>query len=163
MQAHCPFHHALIMRAGVGSERSTVVSSCVELDQHPKIRVMLVNHNESFLRVAADFLGRSRDLAVVGLFSRTEEVLSTLVDLRPQVILLDLDVPAHAGLEAVRRLRDALPHTGIITLSLSSASAYRKAALAAGADALVNKSDLTSGLLPAIRQAVRRRCTLATA
>jgi DNA-binding NarL/FixJ family response regulator len=120
---------------------------------------MLVNHNEPFLRVAADFLRRCADLALVGLVKRTEEVLPRAGVLRPQVILLDLDMPAHAGLDAVPRLRSALPNTGIITLTLSSASAYRQAALAAGADDLVTKSELTSSLLPAIQQAARRRCS----
>ena len=95
-----------------------MVSSCVGIDHRPKIRVILVNHNESFLRVTADLLQRCQDLAVVGQFGRTEEVLPALVDLQPQVILLDLDMPAHSGLEAALRLRDALPHAGIKLLFL---------------------------------------------
>lgn len=133
------------------------MSNSTETNDCAKIRVMLVNHNESFLRVAADFLRRCPDMVVVGVVSQTEEVLFRAQDLRPQVILLDLDIPEHAGLAAVPRLRDALPNAGIITLTLLPASAYRQAALAAGADDLVTKSELTSSLMPAIQRAVRLR------
>lgn len=128
-----------------------------ETNHDARIRVLLVNRNESYLHVAADFLHRCDELVVVGQVSQTEEALSRAQNLRPRVILWDLDMPGNAGLKAVPLLRHALPDTCIIALTLSMASAYRQAALAAGADDLVSKSALTSDLMPAIRRAVGRR------
>ena len=70
-------------------------------------------------------------------------------DLQPWVILIGLDRP---GLETTSRLRKMLPGVGIIALSLLEGNAYRQAALAAGADDLVRKTELITDLLPAIRR-----------
>ena len=76
-----------------------------------------------------------------------DEALIQVQDLRPRVILIGLDRP---GLDAISRLRKVLPGAGIIALSLLNDDAYRQAALAAGADDVVRKAELTTELLPAI-------------
>jgi CheY-like chemotaxis protein len=68
------------------------------------------------------------------------------------VILIGLDMP---GLEILPRLRNMLPDAGIIALTLLNDNAYRQAALAAGADDVVRKAELTTELLPAIRRVTR--------
>ena len=75
-------------------------------------------------------------------------------DLQPQVILFGLDRP---GLETISRLRDALPGVGIIAMTLLEGTAYRQAALAAGADDLVRKAELVTDLLPAIRRVTQAK------
>ncbi len=114
----------------------------------PKIRVLLVDDNEAFRRVATDFLQRQYELTVVGAI-RGEEALTQAQDLQPQVILIGLDRP---GLETISRLRKVLPSVGIIALTLLNDNAYRQVALAAGADDLVHKAELATDLLPAIRR-----------
>jgi DNA-binding NarL/FixJ family response regulator len=114
-----------------------------------KIRVLVVDDNEAFLRVATDFLRRHDELTVVGAICGSEEALAQVQDLGPQVILIGLDKP---GLETISRLRKVLPDVGIIALTLLEGNAYRQAALAAGADELVRKAELTTELLPAIRR-----------
>ncbi len=59
------------------------------------------------------------------------------------------------GLETIPCLRNILPGVGIIALTLLEGNAYRQAALAAGADDLAPKAELTSDLLPAIRWVTR--------
>ena len=116
---------------------------------HFKIRVLLLDDNQAFLRVANTFLRRQHELTVVGATCGVEEALIRVQDLQPQVILIGLDRP---GLEAISRLRKALPGAGIIALSLLEGNTYREAALAAGADDLIRKEELTTELLPAIRR-----------
>jgi DNA-binding NarL/FixJ family response regulator len=113
------------------------------------LRVLLVDDNEAFRRVATDFLQRQRELIVVGAMRGGEGVLAQAQDLGPQVILIGLDRP---GLEIISHLRKVLPGVGIIALTLLEGDAYRQAALAAGADDLVRKAELTTDLLPAIRR-----------
>jgi two-component system NarL family response regulator len=120
-----------------------------DLRDSPKIRVLVVDDNEAFLRVATDFLQRHDDLIVVGAICGSEEALAQAQDLGPQVILIGLDTP---GLGILPRLRNILPGVGIIALTLLEGNAYRQAALAAGADDLVPKAELTTELLPAIRR-----------
>ena len=127
-------------------------SNRADLKDSSKIRVLVVDDNEAFLRVATDFLQRQHELTVVGAICGSEEALAQAQDLQPQVILIGLDMPGLTGLETISRLRNVLPGVGIIALTLLEGNAYRQAALAAGADDLVPKAELTTELLPAIRR-----------
>jgi DNA-binding NarL/FixJ family response regulator len=123
-----------------------------DLRDSPKIRVLVVDDNEAFLRVATDFLQRQHELTVVGAICEGEQALAQVQDLQPRVIVIGLDTP---GLEILPRLRNILPGVGIIALTLLEGNAYRRAALAAGADDLVPKAELTTELLPAIRRVMQ--------
>jgi DNA-binding NarL/FixJ family response regulator len=123
-----------------------------DLKDSLKIRVLVVDDNEAFLRVATDFLQRHDDLIVVGAICGGEEVLAQAQDLGPQVILIGLEA---SDLETISRLRKVLPGVGIIALTLLEGNAYRQAAMAAGADDLVRKAELTTELLPAIRRVMQ--------
>ena len=123
-----------------------------DLKDSLSIRVLALDDNEAFLRVATDFLQRHDELIVVGAICEGEEALAKAQDLGPQVILIGLDKP---GLEILPRLRNMLPGVGIIALTLLEGNAYRQAAMAAGADELVRKAELTTELLPAIRRVMQ--------
>jgi len=127
-------------------------SNRADLKDSFKIRVLVVDDNEPFRRVATDFLQRQHELTVVGAIGGDEEALAQVQDLQPRVIVIGLDTP---GLEILPRLRNILPGVGIIALTLLEGNAYRRAALAAGADDLVPKAELVTDLLPAIRRVVQ--------
>ena len=124
------------------------------------LRVLLVNDNPTFLRIATRYLEEHEGIAVVASLSGGTEALASVEELRPDVALIDLVMPDLPGLEVIPRLRAARPELGIIALTLLDADAYRRAALAAGADEFVPKSVLITELIPAIRRAAeasRRR------
>jgi DNA-binding NarL/FixJ family response regulator len=131
------------------------MSNPTDLEASSKIRVLLVDDHEPFLRVAADFLQRHHELVVGGVARGGEEALAQAQDLQPHVILIDLNMPGLNGLEAIPRLRAMLPEAGIIVLTLLDVNIYRQSALAAGADDFVAKANLTTDLLPAIRRVVQ--------
>jgi DNA-binding NarL/FixJ family response regulator len=133
------------------------MSHLVNLDERQEMRILLVDDNVQFLRVAAEFLQRNSGLAVVGSHGGGANTLTQAKNLQPQVILLSLDAPDLGGLETIPVLRNMLPGVGIIALALSDGSAYRRAALAAGADDLVCKEDLTTDLLPVILRVAQAR------
>ena len=63
----------------------------------------------------------------------------------PSIVLLDLNMPNVSGLEALPKLREALPEVKIVVLTTSKALDSEKAAMALGADAYVSKPiDATS-------------------
>ena len=131
------------------------MSNPTDLKEASKIRVFLVDDHEAFLRIATEFLQRHHDeLTVVGAARGGAEALTQAQDLQPQVILVDLNMPGLSGLETIPRLRAMLPEARIIALTLLDAKVYRQAALAAGADDFVPKSNLSTDLLPAIRRVV---------
>jgi len=136
-----------------------IMSNRTHLEEDVGIRVMLVDSHEAFLRSMAYLCQRCQELVVVGTASGSVQVLARVRDLRPQVVVIDLnDMLILRRLRAMPCLRGVTPAAGIIALSLLDTGVCRKAALAAGADEFVSKRNLEVELLPAIRrvaQAVR--------
>jgi DNA-binding NarL/FixJ family response regulator len=71
-------------------------------------------------------------------------------NLRPDVILLDLAMPGLNGLEAIPLLHTALPLVKIVILTLLESGNDRQAAVSAGADEFVTKTEMLTELMPAI-------------
>lgn len=83
------------------------------------------------------------------------EALEEAVSLKPDVILLDISMPKLDGLSALPLLRDKVPESEIIILTLHECLDMARIAAKAGARAYVAKSLLSTDLLPAI-EAVHR-------
>jgi len=82
---------------------------------------------------------------IVGEGGDGQECLDAAAATEPSLVLLDLNMPNLGGLEALPRLREALPDTKIVVLTTSKAAESEAAAMAAGADAYVSKPiDATS-------------------
>jgi two-component system OmpR family response regulator len=126
-----------------------------DLEERGEIRILFIAGNPTFRPVVTSFLKRCDELSLVGTVWGREKVLAQALDLRPQVILFDLDTSDRTGLATIADLRAALPEACLIALSLLGADGYRQAVLAAGADDLVLKSNLRTDLLPAIRRAAQ--------
>ncbi len=72
---------------------------------------------------------------------------------RPQVLVLDLNMPDGSGLDAIPRLRDHSPATAIVVLTMQDDPAFARQALQAGALGFVLKEAAEEELLQAIRSA----------
>ncbi len=114
--------------------------------------LLLVDDNTFFRRVATRFLTQMADLEVVGAASSVEEAVLKAAELRPQVVLVDLNMPHTSGLTLIPRLRQMLPNVKIVVLTMWDNEIYRQAALAAGADDFVPKAQINTNLLPALRR-----------
>jgi two-component system KDP operon response regulator KdpE len=84
-----------------------------------------------------------------------EEGLLKVREFRPDLVLLDINMPGMGGLAACRELR-ADPNVAIIMLTVHNAEAAKVEALDAGADDFVTKPFSTPELLARIRAALRR-------
>jgi DNA-binding NarL/FixJ family response regulator len=112
-----------------------------------------------FRRAVTAFLEQESDrqVCVVGTAATGEEALARALDLRPDVVLVDLRMPGLPALEAIPRLRSLLPEVGIIALTFLEGDHYRRASLGAGANELIGKARVDADLLPAIRGIARAR------
>jgi DNA-binding NarL/FixJ family response regulator len=81
--------------------------------------------------------------------------------LKPDLVLIDLNMDDLSGLEAIPRLRALLPEARIIALTMMEASSHRQAALDAGADEFVTKARMETDLLPSIEQVMQSPRTTA--
>src|SRR5262249_42651966 len=84
-----------------------------------------------------------------------EEALAKLREFRPDLVLLDINMPGMGGLETCREIR-ADPNVAIIMLTVNDTEAAKVEALDAGADDFVTKPFSTPELLARIRAALRR-------
>jgi two-component system NarL family response regulator len=73
--------------------------------------------------------------------------------LKPDIVILDLNMPNGSGLDTCRELTRMLPRTRTIVVTAEDPLAFRPAALEAGAFAFVEKSAMHTDLLPALELA----------
>jgi len=116
------------------------------------LSILLVDDNPGFLRILANFLEKSSpgEIVIAGTALGGREGLTKAQALQPHLIVIDLAMPDLHGLAAIPQLRNMLPDTGIIALSLLDAGSYRDEALALGANEFISKAKLDTNLLPAI-------------
>jgi two-component system, OmpR family, KDP operon response regulator KdpE len=85
-----------------------------------------------------------------------EDAQEKLREFRPDLVMLDMNMPGMGGLKACRLLRADDPHVAIIMLTVRNTEADKVACLDAGADDFVTKPFSTPELLARIRAALRR-------
>jgi two-component system OmpR family response regulator len=105
-------------------------------------RVLLVEDHALIRSRAAAILSPSCD--VVGIVENGEAALRDITILAPDVVVLDISLPDMNGLEIAARLRRAGNHVPVVFLSAYSDDETKRAALAAGGDRYVVKSDLSN-------------------
>jgi DNA-binding NarL/FixJ family response regulator len=115
------------------------------------ISIVIVDDNPTFVRITSEFLEREDDFHVIGTAGDGEGALDQAKRLHPRIILIDLAMPRVSGLEAIPQLRDALPETGIIVLTMMQEEDFHRTALRLGADVFLPKSRMRTDLLPLIR------------
>jgi DNA-binding NarL/FixJ family response regulator len=96
-------------------------------------------------------LGREIGLNVVGLASTGEQAVLIAERLEPDLIIMDLVLPALNGIDATKRIIALLPQTKIIVLSACATSEHVYRALRAGARGYMTKDTVGSELVCAIR------------
>lgn len=114
-------------------------------------RVLLADDHPGLIAA----LGRlfAPDHEVVGSVEDGARLLEEAARLQPDVIVLDLFMPAMNGLDACRALTRMLPRTRIIVLTAEDDAEVKQVALSAGAFAFIEKRAVATDLLPAVRAA----------
>lgn len=114
---------------------------------------LLVGENQAFLDILELYLVRhsaSRDIYTA---TDGEAALVLARAVKPQVMLVDLDMAAGDSLSVIEEMRCHARQGTIIALSLLESNAYRRMALVAGADDFISKAQLSALLMPSIRRA----------
>ncbi|MBD0334907.1 MAG: response regulator [Cyanobacteria bacterium Co-bin13] len=121
----------------------------------PPLRILLVDDSLPFLELATRLLSAEAFIHVVGRALSGSEALAQVLQLRPDLVLMDLAMPGMNGLEATRQIKLQTDAPYVIVLTLNDNSEYRIAAEAVGADGFVPKLDFSDALLPLISSLIR--------
>ncbi|HZR65383.1 MAG TPA: response regulator transcription factor [Terriglobales bacterium] len=117
-----------------------------------KISVMLVDDHSLVRRGFRRILEDDADIRVVGEASDGEEAVKLARSLKPQVIVMDCALPGINGLQATRKILQALPGTRVLMLSMHTEDTWVRQALDAGASGYVLKNAMDLELSSAIRR-----------
>src|SRR5438128_517120 len=106
--------------------------------------VLVVDDEPAFLDLAQMVLSQRPGMSVVGTASSGEQALELLPSLKPEVIILDVQMPGMSGFEAARRLRSAAAGLRLFIVSAHDEPQYEAIAIAAGANGFLTKKALLS-------------------
>jgi DNA-binding NarL/FixJ family response regulator len=125
--------------------------ACLERD----IRVLVVDDFEPFRDFVSSTLKKLPEVRIIGEVSDGMEAVEKAQELRPDLILLDIGLPALNGIETARRIRELSPRSKILFVSASDSKEMVEAALRLGAHGYVLKSDAQRELIAAVESVVR--------
>src|SRR5438876_894250 len=117
------------------------------------IRVLLVDDQPAARRGLRVRFHLEPDMQVVGEASTGSEALTLVKELKPDVVLMDIEMPGMDGIEVTAALQTAVPQSAVVILSIHTDRQTRLRTQAAGAVAFVEKRGTTDTLLSTIRQA----------
>ncbi len=117
--------------------------------------VLLVDDQAAIREGIRGFLGRERDLLVVGEARDGLEAVSMATLLDPDVVLMDIGMPRMNGIEATRRIREVAPRSRVLILSAHVDDDYILAVLAMGAVGYILKHSSLATLARQIRRTGR--------
>jgi DNA-binding NarL/FixJ family response regulator len=119
------------------------------------IRILLADDQALFREALGTLISVQPDLEVVGEAANGEEVLKMAQSLRPNVVLMDLQMPILDGVAATRRLHQEQPDCRVIALTTFDDDEYVFECLRAGAVGYLLKDAPSENLFAAVRAAAR--------
>ena len=115
------------------------------------IRILTVDDHPALREGITAIVEIERDMLIVGEAGNGAEAIEAFTNLRPDVTLMDLQMPRMSGIEAIEAIRGQARHARIIVLTTYRGDVQAARAIKAGAAAYLLKSSLRTELLDAIR------------
>lgn len=122
-------------------------------DTDRNIRVVLADSSRLTTMGISQVLQKEPDIELVGTAADGEEAAAKTLELEPDVLVIEADLPRMSGIKVTQRVRRELPHVGVVVLTAKDEEQTLFEAIRAGAAAYLNKDCDPTELVDAIRKA----------
>jgi DNA-binding NarL/FixJ family response regulator len=120
-----------------------------------KKRVMIVEDDQEIRNSFTLIVNSSQKFMVVNAYGTAEEAMANLNRDKPEIVLMDIELPGVNGIHGTKAIKDKSPHTDIIMVSVYEDSELVFEALKAGASGYITKSANYMELLSALEEIVK--------
>lgn len=116
------------------------------------IKILVADSHKDMQTAILRFLGKEEKIQIMGAAESAESAIRMAQELKPDIILIDVNLSGMSGFETAEKIKQVLPDVKVIILSLFYNDQYKKMALKVGAADLINKENIVQELLPAIEK-----------
>jgi DNA-binding NarL/FixJ family response regulator len=120
-----------------------------------KKRVMIVEDDQEIRNSFTLIVNSSQKFMVVNAYGTAEEAIANLNRDKPEIVLMDIELPGVNGIHGTKVIKDKSPHTDIVMVSVYEDSELVFEALKAGASGYITKSANYMELLSALEEIVK--------
>jgi DNA-binding NarL/FixJ family response regulator len=118
----------------------------------PPIRVAMVEDDDEIRLALCDVISAHSDLKLMGCYQDAESAIRALPEVKPSVVLMDINLPDMDGVQCVRRLKITMPETQFLMLTVYQDSTKLIQSLMAGASGYLLKRTSSDKIIAAIRE-----------
>jgi two-component system, NarL family, response regulator LiaR len=115
------------------------------------IRILLADDHVMLRQGTAEILRKEADIEVVGEADDGQQAIDLTLQLRPDIVVMDVRMPVLSGIEATRRIREDMPEVQVLVLTAYDDDQYVFSLLQAGASGYLLKTAPVNELVKAIR------------
>jgi len=115
-------------------------------------RILIADDHDIIREGIKNILRKYSEYEIVGEASDGEEALERTIELKPDILLLDITMPKKSGLDILDQVRHGSKNTKILIISVHKANAYIMRALKSGVKGYLNKENAADDLIPALRK-----------
>jgi DNA-binding NarL/FixJ family response regulator len=116
------------------------------------MRISIFEDNEKLRELIELLIGSSSEFLVVGRYHNTYDIINKVKADRPDVIIMDIDMPEHNGIEGVQAVKKLFPDIKVIMHTVFDDDDRLFTCLSLGADGYILKKDASSSLFNAIKE-----------
>ena len=117
-----------------------------------KISVVIADDHHIFRKGILSIAAEDKTIEVTGEASNGEEALKLVRELKPDIAILDIDMPVMSGLDAARKIKEEGLNTKVVILTIHKDKEYFDEALELDIKAYVLKESIANDLIDCIRQ-----------
>jgi DNA-binding NarL/FixJ family response regulator len=124
------------------------------MENKEPITVVIIEDDETIRNGYTYLINANKNYKVLNAYPSVEDALTNLAEDKPQVILLDIELPGIKGIDAIPKIKNILPKTHIIMLTVYDSEETVFDALTKGASGYLTKSNNTEKIIDAIQEVV---------